>query len=289
MFRGGEFEDAFNPGAARKHQSFMTKPRPALQMQMELSRLEVPAPLVKEETYYEYSMKSTPTVPVTYDTYYEPENPNADWSGLVSKEKQSRRLAPQSHPGKSSSVVHEEGGLIPREDRQEFQRLRRNNAPLSENSRANIISGIDVQDAERWKTNAQRQNNFEGTSRSQLVLNKRLGVKGEGREAPRSQAVSIATHSSNDPSRMQFAATEQMRDYDGVQNDNTYSLAGYRAPPKLASSSLLSNIGSSVLQRLPEDFQIKRLTAYQPSKDLLAQNYNPAPGYTGSRSRRSNL
>jgi hypothetical protein len=217
------------------------------------------------------------------------QNPNADWSGLVSKEKQSRRLAPQSHPGKSSSVVHEEGGLIPREERNEFQRLRRNNAPVSENSRVNIISGIDVQDAERWKTNAQRQNNFEGTSRSQLVLNKRLGVKGVGGEMPRPQAVAMTTHSSNDTSRMRFAAIEQRRDYDNVQDDNIYSLAGYRAPPKLASSSLLSNIGSSVLQRLPDDFQMKRVTAYQPSKDLLAQNYNPAPGYTGSRSRRSNL
>jgi hypothetical protein len=73
MFRGGEFEDAFNPSAARKHASFITKPKPVLQLQAEVSRLEVPEPLVKEESYYEFATRPSPAVPITYDTRYEPD------------------------------------------------------------------------------------------------------------------------------------------------------------------------------------------------------------------------
>jgi hypothetical protein len=135
----------------------------------------------------------------------------------------------------------------------------------------------------------QRQNNFEGTSRSQLVLNKRLGAKGGGGgEAPQGTA---SLDSARGMAYQRFISQQQASDADrdvGME-ENNFSLVGYRAPPKLASASLLSNLGSSVLRRLPEDIQVKKATPYVPSKDLLVENFNPAPGYTGSRSRRSNL
>jgi hypothetical protein len=207
-----------------------------------------------------------------------------------------KRQAPISHPSKSNALVQEAGGIVGREERQEWARLRRNCEPISENSRGSIIAGIDIDVEDRWRTNAQRQNNFEGTSRSQLVLNKRLGAKGSGVGAAGPEKDSIDQYNlsskATDHDRMARLRQEKENAWRSSSQDSLpqqESLVGFRAPARVASGSLLSNIGTSILKQLPEDVEQPHTKPYLPSKDLLAQNFNPAPGYCGSRSRRSVL
>jgi hypothetical protein len=296
MFRNGEFEDSFNPTAAKKHPSYFQKPLPVLQMQSKIAKLEVPSQKVDEKTYYEYTTSSVPSVPITYDTVYDPNNPNADWSGLVSKQFQSKRQVNEYHPSKQVSMVQEGGGIISKEIKQEWPRRRRDYIPPTENSKGSIINGIDVTDQERWKTNMQRQNNFEATSRSQLVLNKRLGTKGTGTVSNTGSQNENLQNYSNNPTPngtpRGYGYHNEISNKIPIQpstiNDNShsivddvynpYSLAGYRAPVKLATGSLLSNLGSSLVGKLSDTTQPPKASSYIPSKNLISQNYNPAPG-----------
>jgi len=180
MFRSGDFNDAFNPKDARKHPSYGNKPTPQFQRQMLHGQLEVPQKPVDERTYYEYAASAVPVVPTTYDTVYEPTNPNADWAGFVPRDQMQKKHIPNDHSSRQLGLKREEGGIIGMSDKQDFPRRRRGQAPPSENERGSIISGIDVSTEDRYKSNNQRQMQMEGTSRDQLVLSKRVGAKGAG-------------------------------------------------------------------------------------------------------------
>lgn len=292
MFRGGDFNDAFNPTGARKHASFANKPTPQLQRQMLHSHLEVPQKPVDERTYYEYASSAVPVVPTTFDTVYEPTNPNADWAGFVPRDQMQKKHIADNHSSRVSGIVCEEGGIIGRDGSQEFPRRRRGNAPISENSRGSIISGIDISAEERYKSNNQRQMQMEGTSRDQLVMAKRVGAKGSG----------LNNDIHNNPTAVHVIG-ENVANYaiptdeiegqshraPSINRDPSYSLVGYRAPPKLASSSMFSNIGSNLVSHIPAGAAPEKRPEYLPSKDMISENFNPAPGYTGARARRNIL
>lgn len=288
MFRSGDFEDSFRT-SGKRHASYYQKPIPTFQLMQSSSSLEVPKKDIDERSYYEYTVRNTPAVPITYDTIYDPENPNADWSGLVSKE-QAKRHVEITHPSRSINFVQEEGGIVARNEKQEWPRRRRGMGPLSEHSKGNIITGIDVSDSERFKSNAQRQMMFEETTREQMVLSKRLGAKGGGGQIGSTNSLendgssqALNSAGSNEYQTMHGSALEN------EYVDSSMSLIGYRAPVKLASGSLLSSLGSSVLAGVKDVEYKPRVRPFQPSKDLIGQNYNPAPGYAGSNSRRTML
>lgn len=177
-------------------------------------------------------------------------------------------------------------------DKQDFPRRRRGQAPPSENERGSIISGIDVSTEDRYKSNNQRQMQMEGTSRDQLVLSKRVGAKGAGlnNDIHNNPAAAYAFGENSEnyaaPSaEMPGLSTQQPT----MNRDPSFSLVGYRAPPKLASSSMFSNIGSSLVSNVPVSSEPPKRSEFLPSRSLIGENYNPAPGYTGARSRRAIL
>ena len=293
MFRNGEFEDSFNPSAAKKHQSFYQKPTPILQMQSKLAKLEVPTNKIDEKSYSEYIVNSAPRVPITYDTVYDPNDPNADWSGLVSKSYQHKRQTNENHPSKLIGMIQEENGIISKEIKKEWPRRRREYNSGAQNNNGNIISGIEISDQERWKSNAQRQNNFEATSKDQLVLNKRLGTKRTGSGHNLNQV----SHDENYKNYFKNGTPDHTpRELIGgsynPSNENNadlnksediydpYTLVGYKAPQKIATGSLLKDIGGSLLNKLSDAALPSKTTPYIPSKSLISQNYNPAPGST---------
>ena len=42
----------------------------------------------------------------------------------------------------------------------------------------------------------------------------------------------------------------EVESHNNMRHDPSFSLVGYRAPPKLASASMLSNLGSNILQQV---------------------------------------
>lgn len=296
MFRGGDFNDAFNPKGARKHASYSNKPTPLLQRQMIHSHLDAPEKPVDARTYYEYAASATPVVPTTFDTVYEPTNPNADWAGFVSRDQMQKKHISTDHSSRMSSLQREEGGIIGMSDKQDFPRRRRGQGPISENERGNIISGIDVSSQDRYKSNNQRQMQMEGTTRDQLVLAKRVGAKGSGLNSNihnnPAAAHLIGENAENYAVPSAIAShgmSNQSQQPPTMNKDPSYSLIGYRAPPKLASSSMFSNIGSNLLTHIPASSEPEKKPEFMPSKNLITENFNPAPGYSGARSRRSIL
>ena len=171
-------------------------------------------------------------------------------------------------------------------DKQDFPRRRRGQGPISENERGSIISGIDVSAEDRYKSNNQRQMQMERTTRDQLVLAKRVGVKGSGlnhniHNNPTAAHV-VGENAEN------YAVPRQSQQA-AMNRDPSFSLVGYRAPPKLASSSMFSNIGSNLVSNIPASSEPEKRPEFMPSKSLIGENFNPAPGYMGARSRRSIL
>ena len=71
----------------RMHQSYKDRPIPEMQQRSQVSQFDdVPE---RHLSYRQHEQDIS--VPVTHDTQFKPSHPDADWSGLVSKERMQKR------------------------------------------------------------------------------------------------------------------------------------------------------------------------------------------------------
>eukprot|EP00981_Chlorochromonas_danica_P004104 scaffold801_cov178-Ochromonas_danica.AAC.9 len=166
-----------NQGYHPKHPTYYNKPTPTLQLISqhaefnERGRSSLAYPSHVEAII---NPDIVPAVPTTWDSVYDPDHPDADWTGCVSRNHQQKRHN-QSHPSLRENIIRTQEGIVSSVDCQEFARKRPPEDPsvaLRNTAGSIIIGGIDQPD-ERWKTTHHRFESKEPTARDQLTLEKR--------------------------------------------------------------------------------------------------------------------
>lgn len=223
MFRASDYEPPV------LHESYARKPMPSLQLHSQISKFDgesTPNSSRVQATTYDTVPRP---VPATYDTFYDPNHPKADWSGLVSV-KDAERKHENSHRSQQMNLIQTEKGITGANERCDIPRKRKDSGtqPVGD-SGGNIIGGIGCGE-DQWKTTYSGLANNEKTSRSQLTL--------PNRTAPRKQLDPYATRG------------------DSFNNNQNYNNNVNRAPSNEfyrpnasnANRSLISNLGASIMK-----------------------------------------
>jgi hypothetical protein len=216
------------------------------------------------------NVESVPSVPTTWDTVYDPDHPDADWSGLVSKEVIFAKKHDLNHPSHREGIERTELGIVSKQERQEFPRKRSNNDAVTRNSGSLVIGGIDNPN-DRFNTTYRRFENQEKTEKDQLILEKRVHAT---RHVP-DPAKSVGAMQSSDAYHAAKQNSMQMnpRSFD---RDTKYN-------PR---ASLLSNIGDSLIaSNAIQAPPTQSATEYRSEKyrTMIGDNFKQFPGYTGHR------
>jgi hypothetical protein len=107
-------------------------------------------------------------IPPTQNVMYDPTNPKADWSGMVSKEIIEKRHVKSDSNQRPGILVTDSGltgGDLPNQDTNKPRKT------FSVTSDPGLIGGIN--DVEMWKTENQRLFTQEPTHRDQLIMTRR--------------------------------------------------------------------------------------------------------------------
>mmetsp|Transcript_17300 Transcript_17300/g.32572 ORF Transcript_17300/g.32572 Transcript_17300/m.32572 type:complete len:259 (-) Transcript_17300:504-1280(-) len=246
----------------RMHQSYKDRKVPEMQQRSQASEFDdVPD---RRPTYK--SHEADIVVPTTHDTQYDPHNPDADWSGLVSKDRMQRRHA-NDHRSQGIGIVHQEDGIVTKPGCEaEFK----HRTTAKQQSTSSLIGGISAAD-DQYKTTAHRQQNQEGISRDQLVLKKRIGSK-------------KALDSQFEPSPHPQVQNQNISNYQQHRQQMEPSREQYRfSATGVGGKNFTANIGASLVSRVPDKPTARHVDPNDLTKTMLSQNHNPHPGYTGKR------
>lgn len=281
MFWNKEDVKENSPRERVLHSTYTNKPTPHLQRQAQNSHFNEEGR--SSNAFKDFSNAEAPMVPVTWDTVYDPEHPDADWSGLVKKIPMKKHN--HQHIAMQESIERTEHGIMTKEDkeRQEFSRKRGANDPtISKNAGSLVIGGID-NPQDRFKTTYNRFEYHEKTGRDQLTLEKRINpvkkISDPGQL--RSQGGSNMS-SPREP-------LSQMDSYGAAQFAQSQQ-ASFRGGGAIlsAKTSLLSGLGGKLIadSNVPTNPVYNQQAGGRPNDNyrvLVTDNYKPFPGYTGRR------
>jgi hypothetical protein len=251
------------------HPSFYNRPVPTFQAIAQNSKFDdSPSKDIRN-----YDINPVP-VPVTWDTKLDPDHPDADYSGLVSKYHVQKRHSenPAAH---RSHLITTEQGMCTQDETQQWPRKRK-----EENVRYNpitgegsIIHGTGALTAEEhWKTNYQRMAMKESTTRDQLTLKRQQMPQQGARQDERQGSVPSSARGGSVPNTGRSLAAEAQLYRENMPPSR---------PPVVSSGvsvgrggSFISDLGSSLVNRVP-DFNIPTATrASGPRpKTLVLENY----------------
>jgi hypothetical protein len=155
------------------HPSYRNKPVSTMQFLSQNARLDDSATHDKIQNV-EYQSNIPAAVPTTFDTYFDPSHPDADWSGMVSI-KNAQKKHTRDHASQRLGIVQCEEGIVAKEERQEWAHRRPAAAGCADKNTSNIELRDDCNyvAADRFKTEYNRFSEHEGTSRDQLTMEKR--------------------------------------------------------------------------------------------------------------------
>jgi hypothetical protein len=244
----------------RMHQSYKDRKVPEMQQRSQVSQFDdVPdrRPSYKPD-------EADIVVPTTHDTQYNPNHPDADWSGLVSKNRMQKRHT-NEHRSQVIGIVQQEDGIVTKPG---YEAEFKHRTVAKHQSTSSLIGGISAAD-DQYKTTAHRLQNQEGISKDQLVLKKRIGSKktldSQFEQSPhQNQNVSNYQYQQSqrvDPSRDQYKFT----------------------PSGMGGKNFTANLGASLVSRVPDKPAPRHVDPNDLTKTMLSQNHNPHPGYTGKR------
>jgi hypothetical protein len=219
-----------SPRNRNLHPTYFNKPKPALQMMSQNAVLDDRG---RATNAYRNpgNPEDIPAVPTTWDTVYDPQNPEADWTGLVKKEPHKKHA--HDHVAMREGIERNEYGIISKEERQEWGHKRTNNDPAhGKNSASVVLGGIDNPD-DRYVTTYKRFEAHENTARDQLTLDKRANPMKRIQDP--GQSLTLTQQQQHYPTQQQFhnSSTASVIRKDGLINPR---------------ASLLSGIGAKVLQ-----------------------------------------
>ena len=288
----------------RMHPSFRKKEYVVDQAVAANSRMDR-QPGVQQATIYD--PKPAP-IASKYDTAYDPDHPQADWTGSY---KVDERAHYSGHRSMQSGIIQEERGFISK-DEQPMWACKRRGQTQGLASTPGLIGGIGNSDpSEAYRSVARRQAELDSTNRDQYTLAKRNIASG-GRKALSNPAQSRDQNSHSRGGRenrsngghVRFAEDdaddeeayalyqasmqrqeEQAQAQGGGSTGSIYeNLAGYRAPAQ--TKSLTAGLAGSLAGSL-NMAAIPRYVQQKDRKDLDADK--PIPGYTGYRRNNLNL
>ena len=285
------------------HPSFRAKPLSTLQLISQGSKLDDSAVRQKINHCDVFHEPMPAPVPVTYDTAYDPSHPDADWSGMVSlKNKQKKHT--NDHASQKIGITHSEHGIIAKVEKQEWAH-RRQPEGSTKNTSQLVISGVGGDDgADRFKTEYRRFAENEGTSRDQLILEKRQksvkkipdpaqarslrdrfeqGASSYGSEnTPRTQYSDqgFGTHPSHPNSPQMPYSSMASPASTNFQSQMGRTSAGPSNASMYGKKSLLSGIAGSIAAKIdaPPQSSSNNDAAFSHNRTLVTDNYRPYPG-----------
>lgn len=213
-----------------------------------------------------------PEVPSSWDTRYDPDDPRADYAGLVSKDEiYERRHVQDSHVAVRQNITSNEEGMTGVEGAEmpQFSKINKIPPRKAPEDNFNILGGIGHDDQARWRTTQVRQAAGEPTSYEQLTIERRMGAK---KQTPDPCQSTVAIPNPFDPLPTRAPAS----------NRPTRTPEVSVAP----NSNLLEGIGGSLLGKItPLQSAISRENSeLLKSKLLVQENYHRnMPGYSGAR------
>lgn len=268
----------------RMHPTFAKKPLVENQAVARVSRMEESSG-VKLATVHDQAPKPVPT---TWDTTYDPSNPNADWAGNVATRE---RAHFSGHRSMQSGISQESDGFISKDEQPMWSNKRRGNAAAMA-STPGLIGGISCGNTEeQYKSVAHRQAALEGTMEDQFTLAKRSIHAGAGKRPTTNRQQENAAGNSvadadeeEEAAYMAYERAQAKAAYAQGQGQQTAvkeSLVGYRAPAQ--TKSLMTGLAASI--SLAVSASTGGSTGFVPTKDRknLDTDNKPIPGYTGYR------
>ena len=260
----GEKENASPIPGRHLHPTYHQKPKPALQLLSQHATLDTKGRSSTAQVT-PGDPESIPAVPTTWDTVYDPDHPDADWTGLVQKVPHKKHV--HDHVALQESIERNEYGIISKEERQEWARKRVvADVGASKNSGSLVIAGIDEPN-ERYKTTYRRFEAHERTSRDQLTLEKR-------QQPVKKVDPAFAT------GNMQYGMSPRM-DTSNFNSSFTSSANTRKDPIINPRSSLLSGIGEKLLATNavpPPKENYKQPRPNENYRVLTTDNFNAMPG-----------
>lgn len=262
-----------SPRQRNLHPTYHNKPVPAMQMASQMSHLNEEG---RSSNAYRYVDPNTvPAVPTTWDTVYDPSHPDADWSGLVSRNVQHKKHNP-NHIAMQETIEHSEFGIISKEST-DFARKRNNPEFVQKNSGSLVIGGID-DPANRYNTSYRRFESHEGTNKEQLTLDRRIPST---RRVPDPAQSRPRMHENNMNSYNAMGGNGR-GSFDAASSASSDPRKGV---PKFGGrGSLLSGLGEKLITDKAVEVPIQetrtspRMHEHNTNKLLMAENYNPFPG-----------
>jgi hypothetical protein len=208
-------------------------------------------------------------VPTTHDTQYNPSHPDSDWSGLVSKDRMQKRHT-NEHRSQVIGIVQQEDGIVTKPGHEAEFKHRSVTKHISTSS---LIGGISAAD-DQYKTTAHRLQNNEGISKDQLVLKKRIGSK---------KTLDPQFEPSPHPQQYQNQNISNYQQHRQQSNQPRGQEQYQFTPTGMGGRNFTSNIGASLLDRVPDKPTPRPIDPNDYTKTMLSQNHKPQPGYTGKR------
>ena len=251
MFREGDMRPE------KYHSTYSSKPVSLFQQQQQASRFNEFNTREHQPRAGEQLIDEIPEeIPITSDVIYQPDNPNADWSGMVQKSYQKRHT--NSHISQKVGIIQTEQGIVSNESRDMIAKKK----IFIQKDTENLIGGINSD--EQYKTNYQSFTSNEQTNRSQLILNKRT--------LPRKQL------NDNTTARSVIAPDQQLQYQSTIQSRNNNSSNSSNRFVGSHTRNMLSNLGNSIIDNIPDKGYetIRQTKGYDTS--LITENYNPNPG-----------
>lgn len=259
------------------HASYRNKAIPTLQQIAQTSKIDDGNKSARAS--FPEIAAEVPVVPAYYDTYFDPNHPDADWTGQVSL-KNNQKKHSNDHVSQQIGITQCEHGLMSKDEKQEWSH-RRQPMQGSKNNSTFVIGGIDC-GSSRYVTEHARFDQQEGTKRDQLILERRTNP----------------IKMIKDPAQARVSAGfQQTSDNSDNLHSQIISSSSFRAP-SYNNKSMIANISSHLVHKIyPPSFaqSIKSSENNKPgdikstatlinssgsynNRILVADNYNPFPG-----------
>lgn len=272
------------------HPTFYNKPTPSLQLISQNSQLTA-----KSQAAVAYApqapVDSVAVVPTTWDTVYDPDHPDADWTGLVKKDAILQKKHVNDHVSLRDNIERNEYGLVSSGKTTDYFERKENNR-MKENSNKSgvLIGGIDVEDSDRYKTNYKRFECQERTTRDQLTMEKRINpikrIPDPAQARGRSTRLADYNPASSMNSPSLSARSEMNNTISTSRNDTVKYNPRVSLLSGIADTLILS--GSVPVDRIPPPASSipgisKDKYRSEVYRTIMSDNYKPYPGYTGTK------
>ena len=253
-----------------------TYPQPAPQLQYAAAHSHFDE---GRETQQQQRSLPMEIIPPTWDTRFNPEHPDADYAGLVSKQHPNKRHT-NDHVSQHSNIKKTDLGLtgqdsfvLPRKRPQDVKYNPITGEPIIESP---LIAGPGKITAnDQWKTSYQRFSESEPTSRDMLTFERQQ----ELRKVPQQSRHGLLHDGEGKSPRMEGRSYESQRHMllemqhahareQAVVEKNITGSGGVAR-----GSSLITNLGESLANRLP-DFQTSGAQNKPRPKVLYVENFS---------------